>query len=616
MRPLPNLTRAGLTGGLAAAALACAAGCAPDMVLPEPPPAPATGWALVNPRPFEIHVTDTWGPTPDRMFAVGLYGGLLVREGENWRLAPAPTDTHLWDIHGCDWEHVYAVAADGLHFFDGKRWRREGPADLDELARVHCLAPDDVMVVTGQRTSHHWDGRAWTSHELDLEPGDDAREWLAGAPAGNYLVSDGRRRAGWWTGDGWRFETSYTQYGIRSIAWSPGPPAGWYAAGADGSGVWLARLDEGLWRVGNQRDGNGFVDLAVGAAPHLVWQDESGTVRVTNPGREDILVEHAGSSLSFCAFPNGFLDNDFLVAAGTWGALVAGPAAEPTLPAVNGSVAFAARGFHVWPDGDFAAWDDRDGLLVSRAGALTVTDLAMEYGMTVGVWGPHPGLVYAVGYFGDLYVLREGAAPERLAVPNEGIHAYTLAGGGDELWAGCWEGLARWDGEGWTVQEWPFGGIVSRLAVGADGEVWAASSGALGRWDGASWHAEGPAGALSYHDVVRDPASGALLIIAGLHPAKPRDLLRLVDGEWQNLGHPGDHLSRVYPGPGGAVYAICYGGVQVWRDGNWSPVPPPGGRWDLVVGSSAGGDPSGGLYVFRRTGGIHHLDLGGLGIWR
>jgi hypothetical protein len=111
----------------------------------------------------------------------------------------------------------------------------------------------------------------------------------------------------------------------------------------------------------------------------------------------------------------------------------------------------------------------------------------------------------------------DGATMEAVPVgdyPLDAVHVFAIeAAPNGDLWIGGWPYgdhlqvvVARFDGEEWTLYDWPFldpsvsgGWLMFDLAVGPDGVVWFAfggyaSAGGLGSFDGTEWtaHIEGP----------------------------------------------------------------------------------------------------------------------------
>ena len=361
MRSLPPIFGAGPAGGLAVLALLALAACAPDSVLPDQA-AEDSGWVLVNPRPFDFHITDLWGTSPTRMFAVGLGGGIALCEGDTWMRVPSPTTANIWDIHGCDWQHVWAVSDEGLLRFDGLHWRHEGPGDLGDGDRVWCNSPSDVMVVTTDSLSHHFDGVRWTSHPLPVRTAIGAGDWLAGAPDGRYMAVGRVGGCARWDGERWRVLEADPDYYFMAVSYFADERGEqWYVAAESWSrqAVLILYPAAGYWHFVHQFEGGLFVDLAAGGRrgkPYLLtslWGSSDLDLRCPNEPPQRI-EGHASGALAAFANPTGFGGEDVVVGS-TFGAVFAGNRPSEPLQAMTRSVPVAAHDFVVWPNGDFAA---------------------------------------------------------------------------------------------------------------------------------------------------------------------------------------------------------------------------------------------------------------------
>ncbi|MBE0567524.1 MAG: hypothetical protein IH621_16335, partial [Krumholzibacteria bacterium] len=276
--------------GLLAALLVCAPGCDSASVLTEAAPA-STPWHLVSPRDFPVWLTAVWGDGPDHLLAVGSFGAVLVKEGATWREAPRPTTGSFYDLHGCDWQHVYGVTAEGLLFFDGRSWTRTGPADLGDGARVWCRAPDDVMVVTARGVSHHFDGAAWTRATVPVDPyWSGPGRWLTGTSDGYLAV--GFRGAAYWRGGRWEPVPGATdQFALLAVCRADSAGSERYLA-IDSGGV-LELVRGAGWRRHAWLGGN-LRDIVSGGGARAFLYDETGPSATIRSDTGDTLAPVTG----------------------------------------------------------------------------------------------------------------------------------------------------------------------------------------------------------------------------------------------------------------------------------------------------------------------------------
>ena len=620
MRFLPRIPAAGLRGGLAALAVLALAGCAPDSVLPEPE-AGESGWVLVNPRPLDFHITDLWGVSPRRMFAVGQHGGIAVREGAGWSRVPSPTSSHIWDIHGCDWQHVWAVSDEGLLRFDGLHWRREGPADLNEDARVWCNGPDDVMVVTDINVFHHFDGAAWTTGVLPVDAAASPGDWLAGAPDGRFMAVGRNGSCARWAEDRWQVIEADEDMSFQAVCYfAQDSDEYWFVAvenwNEQSVRIYVPR--GGYWYRGPSVGNGLFVDMAMGASndePYVLtsrWG--SDLLTLSGPTILDRQLEGFPSA-ALTVFPHagGSPDADLVLGA-RFGTILAGTLPTGSLQPETGGVPLAASDFMVWPNGDFAA---RDGnrILHGRSGSLWIETVAQPADI-MHLWGPAPGTLYAAGAGGQVALLRDGLPPvvEHLGTDRDLLAIWGRAA--DDIWAGGWDATAHYDGSAWTVAPWTLPGALTRIAGGGSDQVFAMSDLGLGRWDGAAWVAAGPEQAILYHALDVAPDTGEAVIVTRVADGGARQVMRLRGGAWENLGTPGE-LARFVLAVGGDDIRVMSGNDWFgWQDGRWVALPVPVSGPDLYAPGGIAGNAEGGLYVGYNNGGLYHLDLGGRGLWR
>lgn len=594
-------------------------------MLPEPGEQPSA-WALVNPRPFDLRITDLWGTTPDRMFAVGLGGALLVCEAGVWKAVPSPTATNVWDIHGCDWEHVWAVSEEGLLRFDGAHWRREGPAGLDPLARVWCNGPDDVMVVQPyppfERTRwDHFDGSVWTSGEMDLGTNHRAGEWLAGAPDGRYAAVGLHGTLALWENGAWSLFEDRRNLRLAVVAFQDVTAEGrWFAAGEhpDSDETVIVYLRGSSWYFVDRLPGSRPVDMAVsrdGVDPYVLtrtlgtndlvlWGWPAGT----------LVFPHLGA-LAMEAFPlaDGGLGED-LVLGGPWGTLLALDRRGYAVRPLTRSVPLTPTDLVAWPGGDFAA---RAGARILQGRSGVLTERSAPFGRTYGAfWGPAPGDLYLAADGGDVVRLRDGL-PDEILPTGAGRNLLAIWGrGADDLWVGGWDMTSHYDGRAWIPAPWPLAGALVRLAGGGTDQVYAMSQSALGRWDGGAWVAAGPPGADQVHGLAVDADTGEPVAVVRLDDGGPRRVMRREGDAWADLGSPGDRARDPLALGGGEVRVLTDQGWFRHDGAGWraEPLPvPPNGASDTVA---LAGTSATGIFVAVSTGGLYHLGLEEPSPWR
>jgi len=618
LRTSRSILRAGPVGGPAAtaacvAALVLVGGCSAPDLTPPGTDAPDLAWTLVNPLPFDVRVTDLWGVSPARMFAVCAHGAILACEGGTWREVPSPTTATFWDIHGCDMQHVWAVAEDGLWFFGGRNWRRVLDLELTAGARVFAVGPRDVMLVTGDQRSFHYDGEHWTEYPLEILPDVVHGDWLGGAPDGRYMAVGRNGTYAAWNGSGWnvRLQTNDDNYDFESVAWIPEPDGHWRAV------VEITRLPQVKTVV--HEDGYWFDQtffypaFYAGAAAAsdiypVTWDPRTGTLTLHKPGAARIPVPDL-RSVAVRAFP-GEGGDDVLVAGGAFSTILTGTIAGGELTRVLPGVSFGAWELAVTTDGSFAATDGYGKVLRGRPGGLSVLDLAP--GEDLDLWLPAPGLLQVTSDTGLILQFAGDAAPT-IVPPPPGEDIFEVGGlGADDFWVSRWQEMHHWDGAAWTTVPWPLGGNAARDIVGLpSGEVFAMSEAALGRWDGSAWVDVGPADVHTCYSIEPGGHGDDLLFLCRRDDAATRVLLRGRPGAWESLGAPENLPQRAYAGPDETVWTDDFFGASVWRDGRWSTVDLPGGFRGTEAAKGLTADATGGVYLVLDTGSIYRLATDG-----
>ncbi len=617
MRPSRSILRAGAVAGPAAtavclAALVLAGGCSAPDLTPPSAGGPDLTWDLVNPQPFDVRITDLWGVSPDRMFAVCAHGRILACEGGAWREAPSPTTAAFWDIHGSDMQHVWAVAEDGLWFFGGRNWRRVLDLELASGARVFAVGPRDVMLVTGDQRSFHFDGERWTEHPLEMLPDVVHGDWLGGAPDGRYMAVGRNGTYAVWNGSSWivQVQTRDDNIDFESVAWIPAPDGHWRAV------LEITRIPEvmtavyvdGFWAYEFSWVPALYGGTAAGSTIYPVTRHpDTGRLTLRRSGGADIPVPDLRSAAAR-AFPRDGGD-DVLVAGGPFSTILTGTVDGGKLTPVLPGIPFGASSLRLANDGSFAATDGYGRILRGRPGDVSLLDFVPV--QDLDLWLPAPGLIQVTAP--GLVVQFAGDGAPKFVPPSPGENVFEVGGlGPDDFWVSGWQELYHWDGAAWTTYPWPLSGHAVLDIVGlSSGEVFAMSDSALGRWNGAAWVDAGPADVHICYAIEPGGHGDDLLFVCRPDGGSPRVVLRGRPGAWESLGAPDSLPRRAYAGPGGAVWTDDFFGASVRRDGQWSSVALPGGFRGAEAMSSLAADPTGGVFVTLDTGSIYRLEMDG-----
>ncbi len=608
---------------LAAIAALGPAGCGSDPAVPEAPgAATADAWRLVTPRPFPVTINAMWAdPVTLRTMAVGDYGALLVKEGSTWRQAPPPTTESLYDIHGCDWEHIYVVAAGGLYRFDGRRWSRTGPGPLDEGTRVWCRAPDDVMVATRNGVTFHYDGASWTQGDMGADGA--SGHWLTETRDGYLAVSRDevmvRWTAGHWDspialGDGSGRPVAVCHYDDR---WDDEE----YFLIATAYGVLYSSDGRRDWYESDL--GARILDLAGGSWDAYALTGEDDGCHVVGVFEQDLATIRGHDTGTLLVVPQPGDSTDDLVFGGGFGTIFAGLYGSvhrpdgPILTRIAGGVPIRPGPLLVLPSGGFFGWN-LSTRAVLRGRADVVDSVGTGGSLVRTVAGTDPDAVYALASGGGVLRLRADGSHEPVALPD-GIAVSSLwCEPGGALWVYGGGDVWRRDGSVWSRMFAP--PLDYRLEIRATGpdDAYVVGYNGVDHWDGHELIEVVSERAYPGYGVTLAPdGSGVCCLVdatvggVAVRPviviAGPRESRRIAAmprfGTWLALGTDG------------APLVVEQGMLSHWHDGGWESIPHPATAAGIPIESIAG-NPTGGYYTVAGSGVIHYLDTGGTGLWQ
>ena len=604
-----------------AVALAAGAGCDTSSVLPTPV-AEQSPWQLVNPRPFAIEITAMWGDTPDHVMAVGLAGAVLVKDGLRWREAPRPTNADFIDLHGCDWHNIYALSGEGVHHFDGREWQLTGPGGIGPFDRIWCRAPDDVLVVSLNGWSEHFDGRAWTRQDLTVFPMTGSSHWLTGTTDGYLMVGYGGYSARWRHGH-WEDPVRMEEYAIHATAVcryvDPGGPERFLAATS-------VRLYSMTGDQGWERTGPGFFrvqDLVAGGGDepaYILSRDENRELVVVNFAFDTVGTATGMESGTLLAFPGaGPGQGDRLVLGGRFGTVMTGSGAGGGLDRAIGGVPVQINRLLAWPDGGFTGCHEYEPSLLQGRPDGTLTLIPPEQiNLLRAWWGPSQDRLYGVGHEGQVAFLGPDQVPRPLAPAGTGS-LYTVWGTPDgEIWVGGSDGVWRGDGQTWEPLDFAFSYRINLIIGTGSDDVYILESQRVLHWNGqdlAVLH-EGS----HIHDDATILAPDGRGILCAVEPQSGGQFLFPT---LRRLHRDGGESFVTFPGSPSSLAALADGslltttskGLYRLVGGTWTrqahPTTDRGGYIRHLVANQAGD-----IHTVSSHDVIHHLDSGGSGPWR
>ena len=177
-------------------------------------------WAPVNLPPDTPMLNWVYGFGDDQVWAVGDGGTALLWDGASWTSVPTPTDQNLWGVWGAAPDDVWAVGGGTtppggdveptVLRWNGEAWSTVAvptliPSGASQLFKVWGTAADNVYIVGAQGVILRWDG-ATLAQEVD-RPRSHTSDYVSlwGTGPDRIVVVGGRANAqiAAWDGERW-----------------------------------------------------------------------------------------------------------------------------------------------------------------------------------------------------------------------------------------------------------------------------------------------------------------------------------------------------------------------------------------------------------------------------
>ncbi len=565
--------------------------------------------------------------------AVGDRGAVVTREGDKWREAPSPTQTDIFDIHGYDWQNIWAICAEGVLFFDGSGWELQRPGRHYRVDRIFCRGPDDIMVVTGEHLSLHFDGLSWTAQTLEISPVSRESDWLVGWFGGFTAVGHDGQVVTWQNGQWGPVEVvseqvALTHVMVRSDQWTPPEETALVAFGTltsnpDYIGIYDRYPSDNWYSWDSIADAGNVLDIAPGGP-------EGGYYVVTRTANQDTVqvsyLNYQGNALTFPGLDDAVfrvfrntLDHStrrtHFVMTGPFGTFYTGNN-DVGVESSLGGVPFEATTIHVWPNGDFTGMDWQKNLIHGRGNQVTLQKNIFPETVS-SIWGPSPDLIYAVGYDGLILRLSGTSPPVEMVSPVSSFLTTIWGTGPDNIWAGGSDAFLHFDGSVWTSLAVPANFLGEKLTGTASGDVYAVSHYEIQKWDGATWTNMMPPEAGIAPLIAAAPAGQNLFAVVreSVNGDRVWTLRRLRDDTWETLTEVPEDTHSLVALTDDSVMVAAREGCFIWQNDSWKPVShPSNSRYFGNIREIFGG-PDGGVYSINGERSIHYLDLGGTALW-
>jgi hypothetical protein len=218
----------------------------------------------------------SYGFGADDVTIVGNQGTVLHWDGHSWSVQPTPTTQNLWGVWGAAPNDMWAVGGDGLLegqatllHFDGSAWSSATiptlqKANVWQLLKVWGTSASNVYVVGQRGVVLHFDGATWSeelvgaSDDLVSIWGSDPNHIVAVGGRGNGIVSA-------WNGSTWRTVSVAPTPGLNGV-WMRAPNVA-HVVGEYGT---LADFDLETMTLENATSESTALDF------HSIFADENG----------------------------------------------------------------------------------------------------------------------------------------------------------------------------------------------------------------------------------------------------------------------------------------------------------------------------------------------------
>jgi photosystem II stability/assembly factor-like uncharacterized protein len=418
-------------------------------------------------RPASGVLRSVWGPSADRLYAVGEGGLLLLFSDGRWRSIKSDSYEDLWSVWGASASEVFVVGnRKTVVRIDGEK-AKELVVGRGHFRDTWGFSGKTVWAVGTRGEVVHFNGRSWTNEPtgclVDLfgVAGRNKRDLWAVGDGGTLLRRRGRK---------WSAIAGGLQQELVAITVGPAAGEG-HALGKRGM---LLHRRRGRWRqegslplLGTYRDmwGNGRRLLAVGDRGLMVRRSGKTWKRVKTDTPEDLLA--------VWGYDGG------ATAVGTRGTIVRLVGDKVVLDRPPTGLDLRA----VWGDAGVVFAVGNRGTMLKFDGErwreLSTNVLADLH----GVWGLSPRSVFAVGEGGLILHWKNGRVT-RHSSPISQTLLDVWGSSADAMFAVTRQGaIIRYDGRSWQVERSPAACLTAVAGSPATGVLAVGCHGTVVRWN-------------------------------------------------------------------------------------------------------------------------------------
>ncbi len=396
------------------------------------------GLCWQNPRPQGSNLLSIWGARPDRLWAVGSGGTILMWNGSFWAPSAHPPVAQLNGIWGSGVDDVWAVGNFGviLHW-DGLAWQSWESPTTRALNAIHGTGPKDIWVVGNRGVILHWDGAVWavrdagSIQDLTAVWANEEDVWFTSYQGAVWRLHNGQ------------FSSQSLASGALSTVW-----------GTAADDVWVA----GALNHAFHFDGTQWTALPEFDPPHDL-SDLRFIRAIWGASRDEVWLGNTAQRIY--RHRNGGFE---------------------TLASTEGSV-YSLFGFgseDIWAVGGGGLIMHWNGVLWERLSS-GITD------MMTAVWGKSSSQMWAASSSGGLFQYDGYSWRERA---RSSAALYGIWGSADnDIWAvGANGAIFHYDGQRWSAVLSPTGATLGAIWGNSATDVWVGGlAGVLLHWDGTTW---------------------------------------------------------------------------------------------------------------------------------
>lgn len=220
-----------------------------------------------------------WGLDRDEVFAAGVGGTIVTRQGNGWRPVSQPQSGTISDFWGANSNTIFAAAQDKILRFNGNIWSVDFVDDSEGASYRTIWGRDahDVYAAGYNGKIIHYDGISWKEFESGVDSTINA---IRGDQKGNIYTAGAGGIVMRYDGNSWQRMTANANYYYHDLLVRSSTNI--FAVGARGNDGCVMRYDGTSWTEVTRVSGCKLYDIWGYNSNELYAVGDCGTVRFFN----------------------------------------------------------------------------------------------------------------------------------------------------------------------------------------------------------------------------------------------------------------------------------------------------------------------------------------------